>query len=47
MSLARRVITGRAKGQKAPSDRSLPQDLLAFVARNCQQPELGVYLGLL
>lgn len=43
MSLARRVVVGKAKGQKAPSDRSLPQDLLAFVAKNCQQPELGVY----
>lgn len=41
--IIRRAICGQVQGQVAPRDPSYPRDLIAFVAANTDQPEVGIY----
>jgi hypothetical protein len=41
--ILRRVLVGDVAGQVAPRDLSLPRNLIAFIAANENQPELGTY----
>jgi hypothetical protein len=41
--ILRRALFGMVEGQVAPNDKSLPVDLIAFIAANCDQPAAGAY----
>ena len=41
--IIRRALMGNVAGQVAPKDKSFPEDLIAFIAANCDQPAAGEY----